>query len=220
MSGGASALAHIRDAGIVPVIRAESSAMAIDVAAALIDAGLTIVEITMTVPDAIAAIESLRKTFGHDITLGAGTITSPAMAESAIAAGCTFLVTPCLLPDVVAAGQTRHIPVICGALTPTEIFAAHSSGAQMVKVFPAGAVGGPDYIRAIRGPFPHIALMATGGVSLETIPGYLAAGVEAVGVGGELISKTAIKSRDFAAIGRNARLFVDAVRQARQNRHP
>ena len=215
MSAASTAIERIRDSGLVPVIRADSAARAMAIAEALVEAGIRIIEITMTVPDAIAAMQALRKRLDAGVTLGGGTMTSAAMAHAAIDAGCEFLVTPCLVPDVIAAGRARHVPVICGALTPTEIFTAHASGAAMVKVFPIGTAGGPDYIRAIRGPLPHIPLMVTGGVGLDRLDAYFASGVEAIGVGGELVSKTAVAAGDFEAVKAQARRFVDGVHRAR-----
>jgi 2-dehydro-3-deoxyphosphogluconate aldolase/(4S)-4-hydroxy-2-oxoglutarate aldolase len=209
------ALARIRDVGIVPVIRAESDETALRIAEALIAAGLAVIEITMTVPNAARAMASIAGRFGADVVLGAGTITSTAMVSTAVDAGCTFLVTPCLLPAVVADAKARGVPVICGALTPTEVFAAHQSGADLVKVFPAGAVGGPAYIRALKGPFPTIDFVVTGGVSLQTVGDYFKAGVAAIGVGGELISREAVRAGDFQIIGAAGRQFVEAVRNAR-----
>jgi 2-dehydro-3-deoxyphosphogluconate aldolase / (4S)-4-hydroxy-2-oxoglutarate aldolase len=215
-----SALDRISEVGIVPVIRADSETNALRIAEALIGAGLDVIEITMTVPNATRAMEALARQFGSDVVLGAGTITSAAMAAAAIDAGCTFLVTPCVVPDVIAAAKARRVPVICGALTPTEIFSAHRAGADLVKVFPASAVGGPAYIRAVRGPFPHIGLVATGGVGLDTVTAYFDAGVVALGVGGELISRAAVAAGDFQAVADAGRSFVEEARRARKSLKP
>jgi 2-dehydro-3-deoxyphosphogluconate aldolase / (4S)-4-hydroxy-2-oxoglutarate aldolase len=137
------------------------------------------------------------------------------MADEAVDCGCAFLVTPAVRPEVVAAARARHVPVICGALTPTEILAAHEAGADLVKVFPASVVGGPAYIRAVRGPLPHIGLVATGGVALNTVVPYFEAGVVAVGVGGELISREAVAAGAFGSIGDLGRQFLEEVRRAR-----
>jgi len=209
------ALDRIRQVGIIPVVRADAAATAVRIAEALIGAGLGVIEITMTVPHATSVMASIASRFGADVILGAGTVTTAAMAGEAVDSGCTFLVTPCMLPKVVTAAKARGIPVICGALTPTEILAAHQAGADLVKVFPASAVGGPAYIRAVRGPFPHIGLVATGGVGLATVGPYFEAGVAAVGVGSELISREAVAAGAFASIGDRARQFREEARRGR-----
>jgi 2-dehydro-3-deoxyphosphogluconate aldolase/(4S)-4-hydroxy-2-oxoglutarate aldolase len=213
----APALERITAAGIVPVIRADSEATALRIAEALIGAGLDVIEITMTVPNATGVMAALARQFGDRIVLGAGTVTSTTMAGDAADAGCAFLVTPCLALDVVAAAKARHMPVICGALTPTEIVAADRAGADLVKVFPASAVGGPAYIRAVRGPLPNIGLVATGGVGLDSVAAYFEAGVVALGVGGEMISRAAVASGDFQKIGDAGRRFVEEARRARKS---
>ena len=209
------ALERIRHVGIIPVIRADAASTAVRIAEALIGAGLGVIEITMTVPHATSVMASIASRFGADVILGAGTVTTAAMAGEAVDSGCTFLVTPCMLPKVVTAAKARGVPVICGALTPTEILAAHQAGADLVKVFPASAVGGPAYIRAVGGPLPHIGLVATGGVGLATVVPYFEAGVVAVGVGGELISREAVAAGAFGSIGDLARRFREEARRAR-----
>ena len=211
----AAALDRIRALGIIPVIRARDDATALRIAEALIGAGLDVIEVTMTVPNATAAMTSIARRFGASVTLGAGTVTTTAMATAVIDAGAAFVVTPCMLPDVVATAKLHQVPTICGALTPTEIFAAHQSGADLVKVFPASLVGGPAYIRAVLGPLPQIGLVATGGVTLETVAPYFEAGVAAVGVGGELISRAAVAAGDFHAIADAGRQFLEEAKRAR-----
>ena len=208
-------LARVRDVGIIPIIRAHSAQTAGRIGAALVESGLTVIEITMTVPDALAAIESAVRDHGSDVVVGAGTVTSREMAEKAIGSGAAFLVTPGLLPAVIDAARRQGVPVIGGALTPTEIMAAVDAGADWVKVFPASAVGGPAYLRALRGPFPSLNLVPTGGVTLESVGPYVLAGAAAVGVGGELIPPDAVKRGDFQSIAAIARQFLEAVRAAR-----
>jgi 2-dehydro-3-deoxyphosphogluconate aldolase/(4S)-4-hydroxy-2-oxoglutarate aldolase len=209
-----TALERIRHVGIIPVIRADAESTALRIAEALVGAGLGVIEITMTVPNATSVMESAAKRFGADIIIGAGTITTAAMAGDAVDSGCTFIVTPAVLPQVVTAARARGVPVICGALTPTEILAAHQAGADLVKVFPASAIGGPAYIRAVRGPFPDIGLVATGGVGLPTVGSYFEAGCVAVGVGSELISREAVAAGAFASIGDLGRQFREEARRA------
>ena len=210
-----SALSTLREIGIVPVIRAESADAALAVVEALVEAGLTVAEITMTVPRAIDAIASVAKRFGKKVLVGAGTVTDAATARRAVDAGAEFIVTPCLVPEVIELARRVDVAVLAGALTPTEVFEAFRLGADMVKVFPAQNVGGASYLRALRGPFPKIPLVPTGGVTLDNVGEMFDAGAVAVGVGGELISKDALARRDYAAISKLAGLFLAAVRKAR-----
>jgi len=211
-----SLLARIRRVGVIPVIRADSARRAGEVAAVLVDAGLSVIEITMTVPDALAAIRSAVADLGGAAIVGAGTITTAEMAAQAIDAGAAFVVTPSLVPTVIETARKRGVPIIAGALTPTEIMTAIDTGADWVKVFPASAVGGPSYLRALRGPFPTLDLVPTGGVTLESVGPYIEAGAAAVGVGGELIRADAIKRGDLQSIGALAVQFREAVRVARR----
>jgi len=208
-------IAMLREIGIIPVIRADSAETAIRISETLVEAGLGVIELTMTVPDALGAIASVAARFGHRIVLGAGTVTDAATARQALDAGAEFLVTPCLVPEVISAARAASVAVLPGALTPTEVFGAFQAGADLVKVFPAQSVGGPEYIKALKGPFPAIPLVPTGGVNLQTIGAFLKAGAAAVGVGGELISREALKKGDYATIAALAQKFLQAVRDAR-----
>ena len=207
-------VSRLREVGIIPVIRASSADAAVAVVEALLQAGLTVAEITMTVPNAIDAIGAVAKRF-PEVLLGAGTVTDTETAKRAVDAGAAFIVTPCLVPEVIEAAHRAGVAVLPGALTPGEVFEAFRLGSDMVKVFPVGSVGGAAYLRALRGPFPDIPLVPTGGVTLETIAELFHAGAAAVGVGNELISKDALARRDYAAIGALAKQFLAAVRQAR-----
>jgi len=209
-----AALATIRDIGIIPVIRAPNADAAFAVAEALIGAGLPIAEITMTVPGAIDVIASIAKRFGDRVLVGAGTVTDVASAKRAIGEGAQFIVTPCLIPDVISATLKANVAMLPGALTPTEVFEAHRLGGDMVKVFPVG-VGGALYVRALRGPFPKIPLVPTGGVTLDNVRDMFDAGATAVGVGSELISRDAMARHDYAAIGKMAHMFLAATRPGR-----
>jgi 2-dehydro-3-deoxyphosphogluconate aldolase/(4S)-4-hydroxy-2-oxoglutarate aldolase len=208
-------LATIREAGVIPVIRAESADAAKAVVEALVEAGLGVAEITMTVPRAIDAIASVCKDFGGKVLVGAGTVTDADTARRAVDAGAEFIVTPCLVPQVVDAARRAEVAVLPGALTPTEVLEAFRLGGDMVKVFPAQSLGGASYLRALRGPFPEIPLVPTGGVTLGNIREMFDAGATAVGVGSEMISKDALARRDYAAIGALAKQFVAAAAQAR-----
>jgi 2-dehydro-3-deoxyphosphogluconate aldolase / (4S)-4-hydroxy-2-oxoglutarate aldolase len=195
------------------VIRASNAEAAVAVVEALIEAGLTVAEITMTVPNAIDAIASVARRFANQVLVGAGTVTDADTARRAIDAGAGFIVSPCLVPEVIDAARRADVAVLPGALTPTEVFEAFRMGGDMVKVFPAQSVGGAGYLRALRGPFPDIPLVPTGGVTLENVREMFDAGAAAVGVGSELISKDALARRDYAAIGALAVQFLAASRQ-------
>lgn len=208
-------VATLREIGIIPVIRAESADAATAVVEALMEAGLTVAEITMTVPGAIEAIASVAKRFGDKVLIGAGTVTDAETVRRALDAGAEFIVSPCLVPAVIEAARRADVAVLPGALTPTEVFEAFRRGGDMVKVFPAQNVGGAAYLRALRGPFPEIPLVPTGGVTLDNVGEMFKAGAVAVGVGSEMISKDALASRDYAAIGALATRFLAAVREAR-----
>lgn len=205
----------LRDVGIIPVIRAPSADAAVAVVEALLQAGLTVAEITMTVPNAIDAIGAVTKRFPGHVLIGAGTVTDAETARRAIDGGAEFIVTPCLVPEVIDAAHRMDVAVLPGALSPSEVFEAFRLGGDMVKVFPAQSVGGAAYLRALRGPFPNIPVVPTGGVTLENIAEMFEAGAAAVGVGTELISKDALARRDYGAIGELAKQFVAAAQQAR-----
>ena len=204
----AKTAARLRDVGIIPIVRATSADVAVPVAEALLQAGLPVVEITMTVPNAITAIGAVAKRFAGKLLLGAGTVTDAEMCKHAVEAGAEFIVTPCLVPQVIDAAKRAGVAVLPGALTPTEIFEAFRSGGDMVKVFPVQNVGGAAYLRALRGPFPDIPLVPTGGVTLDNIGDMFKAGAAAVGVGSELVSQDALARRDYAAIGALAKQFI------------
>jgi 2-dehydro-3-deoxyphosphogluconate aldolase/(4S)-4-hydroxy-2-oxoglutarate aldolase len=208
-------LAALREGGIVPVIRADSADTALRIVDALVAGGIRTLEITMTVPDAIGAIKAVAHRFGSNVLLGAGTVTSRALAEGSLDAGAEFLVTPCVVPDVIAVAKERDVAVLPGAMTPTEVFTAWSSGGDIIKIFPASNVGGASYLKALKGPFPQIPLCPTGGVNLQTIGQFVKAGASAVGVGGELVSKAAIDAGDYGKITELANQYVAALAAAR-----
>jgi 2-dehydro-3-deoxyphosphogluconate aldolase/(4S)-4-hydroxy-2-oxoglutarate aldolase len=206
---------RLREVGIIPIIRAASADVAMPVAKALLEAGLPVVEITLTVPNAIEAIGEVTKRFAGKVLVGAGTVTDAKTTRRAIDAGAAFIVTPCLVPEVIEAARRAGVAVLPGALTPGEVFEAFRLGGDMVKVFPVQSVGGAAYLRALRGPFPDIPLVPTGGVSLENIAEMFQAGAAAVGVGSELVSRDALDRRDYTAIGVLARQFLAAAQRAR-----
>ena len=195
---------------IVGIIRgAESRAVEGAVGAAL-RGGLRTLEITLNRPEACEQIADIKTRFADDVELGAGTVLDADSAERAVAAGAEFIVAPALLPDVIEFCRSRSVPVFPGALSPTEVLVAHRGGAEMVKVFPAGSVG-PGYIKSLKGPFPEIRLMPTGGVSVASVSEYFWAGAEAVGIGGELFRKEWLEQGDWDAIEDAARTYVQAV---------
>src|ERR1051325_6596526 len=180
-------LSFITDIGIVPVVRTTSAESAIKAIEAIYRGGVRSAEITMTVPGALKALEKIADQFGDKIMLGAGTVLDPETARSCMLAGAQFFVTPSLNVATIEMAK-RYSKVICpGAMTPTEVVTAWQAGADVVKIFPANAVGGPKYIKALKGPLPHIEMIPTGGVNLETAGEFLKAGACAVAVGGELV---------------------------------
>lgn len=209
------ALGRIREVGLVPIVRTPSAEDAFRAAEAILSGGIGIAEITMTVPDALQVLERVAKRFGDQVLLGAGTILDGKSCEAAIAAGAEFIVTPSLQFDVIETAKRLNKTCFPGALTPTEVLAAWRAGADMVKIFPCGPVGGPQYIKALKGPFPYIDYVPTGGVTLETTPQYIRAGAAAVAVGGELVDLKALKAGKVETIVSNARKFLEAVRAGR-----
>jgi len=209
------ALSHLRSVGLIPIVRAPSPEDALRAAEAIIEGGINIAEITMTVPNAIRVMERVVEKFGERVLLGAGTILDSESCRAALLAGAEFIVTPALDVRVVETAHRYSKACIPGALTPTEIVTAWQAGADMVKIFPAGPVGGPQYLKALRGPFPHIDFVPTGGVNLQTTPEFIKAGAAAVAVGGELVELKALREGKLDVITANARMFVEAVRAAR-----
>lgn len=206
---------RIQEVGIVPVVRANSPAEAALAADAVAKGGIPIVEITMTVPGAIAVIAELSQTMPK-VLVGAGTVLDAETALRCIDAGAKFLVSPGLEVETVRFAAEKHVVMMAGALTPGELMAAWRAGADFVKIFPCANVGGAAYIKALKGPFPDVPLVPTGGVNLDTAASFIAAGAAALGVGSELIDKKALAKRDAAAIENLAKRFVDAVSAARQ----
>jgi len=206
---------RILEIGIVPVVRASSPKEARMAAEAVCEGGISIVEITMTVPGAVEVIRELAKSAGTEILVGAGTVLNAEMARRCVEAGAEFLVSPGFHRGMVEFAVREGKLVMAGALTPTEVITAWEAGADFVKVFPCGLVGGAKYIKALRGPLPHVPLVPTGGVNLETEGEFIAAGAAALGVGGELVSAEALKAGRTEIIVEGARRFLGVVRSAR-----
>ena len=215
----AEILERIVEIGLIPVIRVETAALARRAVAAVRKGGIPLVEITMTVPGAIGIIEELRDEVGQDVIIGAGTVLDSQNARQCIRAGAQFIVSPFLDPDTVAACNEEEVVVMPGAFTPTEIVRAWSLGADLVKVFPAGAAGGASFIKSLKGPLPHIKMVPTGGVSLKTAKAFIEAGAEALGVGGDLVDVDALNEGTDARITERAQQFMDIVREARYGRN-
>lgn len=205
----------IVEVGIVPVVRTTSAESAIRAVEAIYNGGVRAAEITMTVPGAIRALEKVADKFGDKIVLGAGTVLDPETARTCMLAGAEFFVTPSLKRATIEMAK-RYSKVICpGALTPTEVLTAWEAGADVVKIFPCGNVGGAKYIKALKGPFPQIEMIPTGGVNLETAGEFLKAGACAVAVGGELVDAKSIKEGRYDAIEQKARQYLEVIAKAR-----
>jgi 2-dehydro-3-deoxyphosphogluconate aldolase / (4S)-4-hydroxy-2-oxoglutarate aldolase len=207
---------RILDIGIIPVVRAASTREAILAVEAVTAGGIPIVELTMTVPGAIGVIAELVRTMGKDTMVGAGTVLDSETARRCINAGAEFIVSPGFDPATVQLVKQQDKLMMAGALTPSEVITAWKAGSDFVKIFPCGNLGGPKYIKALKGPLPQVPMIPTGGVSLETAANFIRAGAAALGIGGELVSPAALKSGDTSEITRIARLFLAAVAEARQ----
>jgi len=204
----------LTETGVVAVVRIDESAELVGLSRALADGGVRLVEITMTVPGALSAIEATVAQLGADIFVGAGTVLDPTTARLAVSAGASFVVGPSLNEEVIAVSHLYGVAVIPGCLTPTEIAHAWSAGADVIKLFP-GRVATPGYFNDLRGPFPQVRLMPTGNVDLETTPQYIRAGAVAVGVGKALVDRDALHARDWPVITSLARQFRQVVDGAR-----
>jgi 2-dehydro-3-deoxyphosphogluconate aldolase/(4S)-4-hydroxy-2-oxoglutarate aldolase len=210
-------LRSILDIGVVPVVRTSSADSAIRAIEAVYRGGIRAAEITMTVPGAVKALEKLADTFGDKLVLGAGTVLDPETARICMLAGAQFFVTPALNVKTIEIAKRYSKIIMPGALTPTEIVTAWEAGADFVKVFPCGALGGAKYIQALKAPLPHIEMVPTGGVSLETTGDFLRAGAAAVAVGGELIDAKTIDEGRYEVFEERARQFLAEVAKARGN---
>jgi 2-dehydro-3-deoxyphosphogluconate aldolase/(4S)-4-hydroxy-2-oxoglutarate aldolase len=208
-------LSAITEIGIVPIVRTDSAEGAVKAIEAVYRGGIRAAEITMTVPGAIKALEKLADQFGDHIILGAGTVLDPETARACMLAGAQFFVTPALKLSTIEMAHRYSKPIMPGALTPTEVLTAWEAGADAVKVFPCGNVGGAKYIKALKAPFPQIEMVPTGGVNLETCGDFLKAGACAVGVGAELIDAANIKAGKFEIFEERARQFLAAVAKVR-----
>jgi 2-dehydro-3-deoxyphosphogluconate aldolase/(4S)-4-hydroxy-2-oxoglutarate aldolase len=209
-----SHLRHVLDNGIVAVVRSPDSQQLVEACRALADGGVTVVEITMTVPDALDVVRAVRRALGDRVLLGAGTILDPETGRAALLAGAEYLVAPTVNLEVIRLCQRYDKLVMPGAFTPTEILTAWEAGADIVKVFPADVLG-PAFFKALRGPLPQVRLMPTGGVDVTTAADFLKAGACCLGIGSQLVEPRAVAARDFDRIRDLARQYVQIVQQAR-----
>lgn len=207
-------LRSLKEVGVAAVIRADNPSDLIEVGRALHAGGVIHIEITMTVPGALGVIEKAVSALQETVCIGAGTVLDAETARLAILAGAGYIVSPVFRPPVVDVCKRYGIAAIPGAMTPMEVREAWEGGADVVKIFPAG-VGGPQFFKDLKGPFPQIEIMPTGAVNRESAPQFIKAGACAIGVGGELVGKAVIAARDFATITQNARDFIALVKQAR-----
>jgi len=205
----------IGEIGIIPVVRASSVEEANRAIEAICAGGIPVVEITMTVPNAISVIREVVQKRGADVLIGAGTVTNAEQAESCVRAGAQFLVSPGLAMSVLSVARVHNRLAIPGALTPTELMNAQEHGATLVKIFPCGNVGGPKYLKSLKAPFPHAQLIPTGGVNAANAADFVAAGAYALGVGADLVETTALREGNLEKITTAAKELVQAVASAR-----
>lgn len=210
--------------GLIPVLRAGSVQAGHALVEAMMAGGVTVVEVTMTVPNALTLLRELRQRYGEKLLLGSGTVTDVEQAEATIAAGAQFVVSPSLHLDVIAKTKQLGGISIPGALTPTEVITAWRAGADYVKVFPCSAMGGASYLKSLLAPFPELKLIPTGGVTLQTAADFLKAGARALGVGTDLVNTAAIAEGKPEIVTHMARAYLQAIRAARNpeigNMHP
>jgi 2-dehydro-3-deoxyphosphogluconate aldolase/(4S)-4-hydroxy-2-oxoglutarate aldolase len=211
-------LKKIADIGVVPVVRASSAEEAMQVVEAIRAGGVPVLEITMTVPRAVHVIEKLADAYRDDVIVGAGTVLDAETARACMLAGAQFIVSPVLNIETIECCRRYGVAVMPGALTPTEVVQAWTSGADIVKVFPCGAMGGASYIKSLKAPLPQIELIPTGGVSLATAASLIEAGAFALGVGADLVDTKAIRAGQPEKVTEAARAYVDAVRKARRRK--
>ena len=211
----AEVIKQIKDTGLIPVVRATSADEAMHAIDAIREGGVSVLEITMTVPGAVGVIEQLTKKYGSDVLVGAGTVLDAETARACMLSGAQFIVSPALNMETIECCRRYGVAVMPGALTPTEVVQAWTAGADLVKVFPAGALGGASYLKALKAPLPHIELVPTGGVSLKTAADFIKAGASALGVGADLVDLKAIRDGQASVITERAKQFVQIVREAR-----
>ncbi len=206
---------QIESLGRVPVVRASSADDAMQAIEAIKAGGVNVLEITMTVPGAVRVIEKVADKYGSDVLVGAGTVLDPETARACLLAGAQFIVSPALNLATIELCHRYSAPIAPGVLTPTEVITAWSAGVDFVKVFPCGSVGGASYVKNLKGPFPQVKIIPTGGVSLTTAADFIKAGASALGVGTDLVDVKAIREGNAHIVTERARQFVEIVREAR-----
>jgi 2-dehydro-3-deoxyphosphogluconate aldolase/(4S)-4-hydroxy-2-oxoglutarate aldolase len=206
---------QIESLGLVPVVRASSADEAMQAIEAIKAGGVNVLEITMTVPGAVRVIEKVADKYGSDVLVGAGTVLDPETARACLLAGAQFIVSPALNLATIELCHRYSAPIAPGVLTPTEVITAWSAGVDFVKVFPCGSVGGASYVKNLKGPFPQVKIIPTGGVSLTTAADFIKAGASALGVGTDLVDVKAIREGNAHIVTERARQFVEIVREAR-----
>jgi 2-dehydro-3-deoxyphosphogluconate aldolase/(4S)-4-hydroxy-2-oxoglutarate aldolase len=209
----ADVMQRVEQVGVVPIIRASSPDIALRIAEALVKAGIPVLEVTLTVPRGVDVIRRVREVF-PDAFVGAGTVLDGVAAQDAVSGGAQFLVSPAIVPEVMAYGREHGVPTIPGALTPTEMLTAVTLGAEVVKLFPA-SLAGPRYLRTLQEPFPFLRLLPTGGINIVNLREWMAPNVVAVGVGTALIGDVA-KTGDFTGLRMRAEELMRAVGHARE----
>jgi 2-dehydro-3-deoxyphosphogluconate aldolase/(4S)-4-hydroxy-2-oxoglutarate aldolase len=207
----------IERVGLIPVLRAKSITQARAIVEAMIAGGVTVVEVTMTVPGAIDLLKELKKAYGSELLLGSGTVITGAQAEATIEAGAEFVVSPSLHTDVINVTKANQKISCPGALTPTEAITAWGAGADYVKIFPCSSVGGASYLKSLLAPFPHLKIIPTGGVTLQTAESFIKAGARALGVGGDLVNLAAIDAGKPETITETARAYLKVIADARKS---
>lgn len=207
-------ITRLLDPGVIAIIRADNSAQLIDATGALLDGGISSVEITMTTPNALQVIRDVSKNFGEKLLVGVGTVLDEATARLALEAGANFFVTPVFRPKIIEFCRQAERPIMSGSYTPSEAFTAFEAGSDFIKLFPADGLGA-NYIKAIRAPLPQLKIIPTGGVEVKSCAAFIKAGCVAVAAGSSLVSKSVLENRDWKTLTLTARAFVEAVRQAR-----
>jgi 2-dehydro-3-deoxyphosphogluconate aldolase/(4S)-4-hydroxy-2-oxoglutarate aldolase len=214
VDGKAQNLARLHDLGLVAVIRGPSLDLTLKLVDALVRGGVTGIEITFTTPNALQVTQALQEQYGDTILLGMGTLTEPVQADQALHAGATFLVSPHTERELARSMTATGLLTMIGALTPSEVMMAKRLGSDVIKLFP-GSLTGPAYVKALKGPFPDLRIMPTGGVSIENVAEWFSAGVFAVGAGSELCPTQLVTEGRFDEIVTRAQRFVSAVQDAR-----
>jgi 2-dehydro-3-deoxyphosphogluconate aldolase / (4S)-4-hydroxy-2-oxoglutarate aldolase len=216
MKNKSAVIQQIVETGILPVIRADSADEAMGAIDAIRAGGVSTMEITMTVPGAVKLMEAVASRYGEDVLIGAGTVLDAETARICILSGAQFVISPALNLETIALCKRYGVCVMPGALTPTEVVAAWQAGADFVKVFPAGALGGASYIKSLKAPLPQIEIIPTGGVSLKTAADFIRAGAAALGVGADLVDLTALQEGNARILTERAQQYANIVREARQ----